>query len=89
MTEDEGFFPKLDTILAKNPGWLDEAVDTRSVSRMTGVPVCTLNTWRCRGGGPNFLKYGKSVRYRRRAVLEWMTSCEAPYIDRDGMIHHD
>jgi len=89
MIKDNDELPDLDVILEDNPGWLDEAIDTSAVSKLTGVPVCTLTTWRCRGGGPRFLKYGKSVRYRRRAVLGWMESCEAPYIDRDGRIHRE
>lgn len=87
MTQQDQSFPKLNEILEDNPGWLDEAIDTPAVSRLTGVPTCTLTTWRCRGGGPRFLKYGKCVRYRRRAVLDWMTESEAPYTDRYGVIH--
>ena len=87
MTQQDQSFPNLEDILQDNPGWLDEAIDTPSVSQMTGVPTCTLTTWRCRGGGPRFLKLGKSVRYRRRAVLNWMADCEARYIDREGFIH--
>ncbi len=89
MAKHEHNFPDLEDILEDNPGWLDEAIDTPSVSQLTGVPICTLTTWRCRGGGPQFLKYGKTVRYRRRAVLGWMAECETPYIGRDGVIHHD
>tara|TARA_R110000787_G_scaffold269703_1_gene376564 strand:+ start:968 stop:1234 length:267 start_codon:yes stop_codon:yes gene_type:complete len=87
MSSHNHNFPELEEILQGNPGWLDEAIDTPSVSQLTGVPICTLTTWRSRGGGPRFLKLGKSVRYRRRAVLSWMSACEAPYIDRDGVIH--
>ena len=86
MSSHNHNFPELEEILQGNPGWLDEAIDTPSVSQLTGVPICTLTTWRSRGGGPRFLKLGKSVRYRRRA-LSWMSACEAPYIDRDGVIH--
>ena len=89
MTKHDQTFPELDEILEDNPGWLDEAIDTPAVSQLTGIPICTLTTWRCRGGGPRYLKYGKSVRYRRRAVLGWMDECRAPYVDRDGVIHHD
>lgn len=87
MSSHNHNFPDLEEILQGNPGWLDEAIDTSSVSQLTGVPICTLTTWRSRGGGPRFLKLGKIVRYRRRAVLSWMSDCEAPYIDRDGVIH--
>ena len=68
--------PEIEDILQHNPGWLDEVIDTPSVSRLTGVPVCTLAPWRCRGGGPPFLKLGSAVRYRRRTVLRWLAECE-------------
>ncbi|MBA3069892.1 MAG: helix-turn-helix domain-containing protein [Hyphomonas sp.] len=79
--------PSLGDILESNPGWLDEAIDTPAVAEITGLSIKTLNTWRCRGGGPRFLKLGRSVRYRRRAVLQWLENCEARYVDRDGVIH--
>lgn len=79
--------PSLEDILESNPGWLDEAIDTPAVAEITGLSIRTLNTWRCRGGGPRFLKLGRAVRYRRRAVLEWLATCEAPYTDAQGRIH--
>lgn len=35
------------------------------------VSVRTLQSWRHRGGGPPFRKYGELVRYKGSAVLEW------------------
>ncbi|WP_291062792.1 helix-turn-helix domain-containing protein [Hyphomonas sp.] len=84
---DHVLMPSLGDILESNPGWLDEAIDTPAVAEITGLSIKTLNTWRCRGGGPRFLKLGRSVRYRRRAVLQWLENCEARYVDRDGVIH--
>ena len=67
--------PGLPEILKDNPAWLDEAVNTAEASRITGIPVCTLHTWRSRGDGPPFLKLGrKSVRYQRRTLFEWMAA---------------
>ena len=68
--------PSLEAILSDNPGWLEEAIDTKAASKLTGVPVQTLETWRSRGGGPKFLKLGRVVRYRRRALYEWMAARE-------------
>jgi hypothetical protein len=34
----------------------------------------TLEAWRCRGGGPPFLKLGKAVRYRRADLENFMES---------------
>lgn len=35
------------------------------------VSVRTLQSWRHRGGGPPFRKYGDLVRYKGSAVVEW------------------
>jgi predicted DNA-binding transcriptional regulator AlpA len=65
--------PSINDILKHSPGWLEEAVNTSEASRLVGFPVCTLHTWRSRGDGPPFLKIGaRSVRYQRRALLQWM-----------------
>ncbi len=66
--------PSLADILQTNPGWLDEAVPTAEASRITNEPVPTLETKRVRGGGPVFLKLGKSVRYTRRACFEYLAA---------------
>ena len=66
--------PELAEILKENPGWLDEAVVTAEASKITGEPVATLETKRVRGGGPEFIKLGKSVRYTRRACFEWLAA---------------
>ena len=65
--------PALGEILKHHPGWLDEAIDTAEASRIVGFPPCTLDTWRSRGDGPPFLKLGgRSVRYQRRALFQWL-----------------
>jgi hypothetical protein len=69
----ESALPGLDQILASNPGWLDEAIDTIEASRITGRPVSTLETLRVRGGGPLFIQQpgSRAVRYRRRDLFAW------------------
>ncbi len=66
--------PTFADILRANPGWLDEAVLTAEASQITGEPIPTLETKRVRGGGPVFLKLGKSVRYTRRACFEYLAA---------------
>lgn len=39
--------------------------DTRSAASYLGLQPSTLEAWRVRGGGPRFLKLGRSVRYRQ------------------------
>ncbi len=66
--------PAFADILQDNPGYLDEAVSTAEASRITDEPIPTLETKRVRGGGPVFLKLGKSVRYTRRACFEYLAA---------------
>ena len=36
--------------------------------------VRTLQKWRVAGQGPSFYKIGRSIRYRRREIIEWIDS---------------
>ncbi|MFY7925379.1 MAG: hypothetical protein ACOVN5_06185 [Aquidulcibacter sp.] len=36
------------------------------------IPVATLATWRCRGGGPVFTKAGAKVLYNRADIEGWL-----------------
>ena len=37
----------------------------QQASEYLGLAVSTLNKWRCLGGGPAFVKMGRTVRYRK------------------------
>lgn len=37
---------------------------TKEAAKELNVQPSTLEAWRCRGGGPQFVKLGKAVRYR-------------------------
>lgn len=74
MPEAQNQVPSLAEILRDDPLYLDAAVNTKEASRITGVPIATLETLRCRGGGPVFVKLNKTVRYTRRALIEWLAS---------------
>ena len=76
MPTTETGLPALADVLRDNPLFLDEGVDTAEAARITSVPAATLTTLRTRGSGPAFLKIGngKSVRYTRRALLEWLNA---------------
>ena len=66
--------PSLAEILQDDPLFLEGMVDTREASRITGIPIASLETARNRGGGPRFVKRGKAVTYRRRTLLEYMAA---------------
>jgi len=44
----------------------------RDVSSEYDFSPKTLQGWRLRGGGPEYVKCGRSVRYRREAVERWL-----------------
>ncbi len=66
--------PSFTDILRENPGWLDEAIDTKEASRITGVAEASLMTQRVRGGGPVFFKVGQKVIYTRRTCFEHLAA---------------
>ncbi len=66
--------PTFAEILRENPGWLDEAVNTVDAAKIVGEAPATLETKRTRGGGPEYLKHGKIVRYTRRACFEYLAA---------------
>jgi predicted DNA-binding transcriptional regulator AlpA len=43
---------------------MKQLISEQEVSTEFGIPVKTLQKWRCAGGGPPFAKLGRSVRYR-------------------------
>ena len=52
---------------------LDQLMDEREAASILCYSVRALQNWRHRGGGPKFVKVSaRSVRYRRRDLLEWV-----------------
>ncbi len=50
------------------------ALATPSAAAFLGLSPATLETLRCRGGGPPFVKLGRRVVYRREDLEAWITS---------------
>jgi excisionase family DNA binding protein len=48
------------------------AYTTPEAAAYLGLAVSTLNKWRCYGSGPKFLKLGRSVRYRRSELDQFV-----------------
>lgn len=55
---------------------IDDLLDTDEAARLLGIKPNTLEIYRCRGGGPPFIKLGDSsqapVRYLRSVVMQWL-----------------
>ena len=65
-------FQHLTENLARDADYLDRMIDEQKAAEFTGYSVRALQNWRVRGGGPKFVKVsGRSIRYRRRDLIEW------------------
>lgn len=53
----------------------DAAYNETAAASFLGVSVRTLQAWRVRGGGPRYLKIGRSVRYQRRSLTSFQQEC--------------
>lgn len=49
-------------------------LDTVEAAQHLGLQKSTLEAWRCRGGGPRFVKMGRVVRYRQADLDAWIES---------------
>jgi predicted DNA-binding transcriptional regulator AlpA len=50
---------------------IDAALSENQAAEFLGVSVRTLQAWRVRGGGPQYVKLGRAVRYQRRELVAY------------------
>lgn len=48
-------------------------LDQNEVAALLKVSPKTMEYWRCRGGGPRFLKVGRLARYLESDIRDFMT----------------
>lgn len=53
----------------------DELLKPTEVAEEWKIPEKTLAQWRYLGRGPEYLKLGGHIRYRRSALRAWETEC--------------
>lgn len=71
----EGIEMLKDTQSIQDPAFLDRLINEQEAAEFLGYTIRALQNWRVRGGGPRFVKVsGRSVRYRRRQLIEWADS---------------
>lgn len=46
------------------------------VTKLYGIPMATLATWRSRGLGPDYIKAEGNVYYRNSQIVKWLDKCE-------------
>jgi predicted DNA-binding transcriptional regulator AlpA len=61
----------LSTQVANDP---DAALNENQAAELLGFSVRTLQSWRMQGGGPRYVKVGRSVRYPRRELIAFQKS---------------
>ena len=49
-------------------------LNEKQVSAIIGLSVAWLQRRRCYGGGPEFTKFNRAVRYREDNVMKWLES---------------
>lgn len=62
----------------------DALLTEKQAAEILNVSHRTLQAWRVRGGGPRFVKMGKSVRYSRAALLEFTSESFATTSEADS-----
>lgn len=46
----------------------------RDAAEFLGVSVKTMQSWRAKGEGPRFAKFGRAVRYNVKELTDWAES---------------
>ena len=59
------------TVITPATDYLDGLIDESMAANFLCQSVRTIQKWRVTGFGPKFCKSGRSIRYRRRDLLDW------------------
>lgn len=54
------------------PADLEAAISEGLAAEFLGLSVRTLQAKRVRGGGPDYIKIGRSVRYRKKDLIDYL-----------------
>tara|TARA_A200000113_G_scaffold172162_1_gene157080 strand:- start:747 stop:1115 length:369 start_codon:yes stop_codon:yes gene_type:complete len=75
--EEHETFPevKVDRSKLKSFEDLPPVLTADDVAKLLGIAKETLNVWRVRGDGPEYIKVGRLVRYKRDAILDYVEGC--------------
>ena len=79
----------LEDQLKRDPDYLDRLIDETAAAKFLGYSTRTLQNWRVRGGGPKFVRISsRSIRYRRRELIDWADSRLRSNTADTGIIHN-
>jgi excisionase family DNA binding protein len=57
----------------------DALLTEAQAADLLNLSIRTLQAWRVRGGGPLFVRLGRSVRYRRTDISKWLDASVLPH----------
>ena len=70
-------FQHISENLSRDPEYLDRLINENEAATFIGYTIRALQGWRVKGGGPMFVRVsGRSIRYRRRDLIEWVRTPE-------------
>jgi predicted DNA-binding transcriptional regulator AlpA len=52
----------------------DALLTETQAAQVLSLSIRTLQSWRGKGSGPDFIRAGRAVRYRRSDIQDWVTS---------------
>lgn len=52
----------------------DSLLKEAQAAKFLAVSVRTLQAWRTDNSGPPFIRLGRAIRYRLKALIEWLNS---------------
>lgn len=65
--------------------YFDSFIDEAQAADFLCQSVRTIQKWRVTGFGPEFYKNGRSIRYRRRDLLEWASTRRCSSTSQHGV----
>jgi excisionase family DNA binding protein len=60
--------------MSSNPSLTPEFLDERQLAAWLGLSRTTPRLWRRAGEGPAFIRVGRSIRYRKSDVENWLSA---------------
>ncbi|HQH72450.1 MAG TPA: helix-turn-helix domain-containing protein [bacterium] len=63
---------RIHTVTTTEPNDDDLLIDGRELAKWLGLSPRTIEVWRWKGGGPDFRKTGRYVKYAKGDVRKWL-----------------
>lgn len=68
---------------------MEKLLNEKEVEKIFGIKRSCLQKWRCLGGGPNYIKIGRSVRYRPSDIENFIHEHQRISTSDPGIIQNE